>query len=137
MKNSFKCVFSSGLSRIRAKDKKPFTTALYGNGPGYIRGSRPNLRTTLTGRHDYLKVQNKLSHRPLKITCTRNFQVPTRKCLFLSGAIITLSCWEENISGVYKKPFRVFFLTHTIQFKCSTSNHMNTIKCHGEVLFLS
>ncbi|XP_063068570.1 alkaline phosphatase, germ cell type-like [Engraulis encrasicolus] len=42
-----------GLSRIRAKDKKPFTTALYGNGPGYIRGSRPNLRTTVTDDKSY------------------------------------------------------------------------------------
>ncbi|XP_063058118.1 intestinal-type alkaline phosphatase [Engraulis encrasicolus] len=42
-----------GLSRSLADDEKPFTTAVYGNGPGYINGSRPVLNTNVTEDKDY------------------------------------------------------------------------------------
>ncbi|XP_036374766.1 intestinal-type alkaline phosphatase [Megalops cyprinoides] len=46
-----------GLSRSLADDSKAFTTALYGNGPGYqvINGSRPDVNSTITGFNDYIQ----------------------------------------------------------------------------------
>ncbi|XP_062411953.1 intestinal-type alkaline phosphatase [Sardina pilchardus] len=44
-----------GVSRVLAEDNKPFTTALYGNGPGYavVNGSRPNINISLSDADDY------------------------------------------------------------------------------------
>ncbi|XP_053490693.1 intestinal-type alkaline phosphatase [Ictalurus furcatus] len=45
-----------GLSTKIATDKKPFTTTLYGNGPGYIANrTRPDLNYTITSRNDYVQ----------------------------------------------------------------------------------
>uniref|UniRef100_A0A3P8WD92 alkaline phosphatase n=2 Tax=Cynoglossus semilaevis TaxID=244447 RepID=A0A3P8WD92_CYNSE len=45
-----------GISRSIAKDKKRFTTAVYGNGPGYQiseNGSRPDVNGTISSHNDY------------------------------------------------------------------------------------
>ncbi|KAJ8374315.1 hypothetical protein SKAU_G00048950 [Synaphobranchus kaupii] len=44
-----------GLSRVIAKDDKPFTTTLYGNGPGYqlVNGSRPDVSSNISEYSDY------------------------------------------------------------------------------------
>ncbi|XP_060796640.1 intestinal-type alkaline phosphatase [Neoarius graeffei] len=45
-----------GLSSKIGNDNKPFTTTLYGNGPGYIaNGTRPNLNYTITSKTGYLQ----------------------------------------------------------------------------------
>ncbi|KAB5559033.1 hypothetical protein PHYPO_G00024190 [Pangasianodon hypophthalmus] len=45
-----------GLSTKIGTDKKPFTTTLYGNGPGYIaNGTRPDLNYTITSRTNYVQ----------------------------------------------------------------------------------
>ncbi|KAJ8356815.1 hypothetical protein SKAU_G00196090 [Synaphobranchus kaupii] len=46
-----------GLSRVVAEDGKPFTNALYGNGPGYRleNGSRPNVNATIADANDYMQ----------------------------------------------------------------------------------
>uniref|UniRef100_A0A8C9TEV1 alkaline phosphatase n=1 Tax=Scleropages formosus TaxID=113540 RepID=A0A8C9TEV1_SCLFO len=46
-----------GLSSRTAEDLKPFTTALYGNGPGYkvINGSREEVNSTVAGSNDYMQ----------------------------------------------------------------------------------
>lgn len=72
--------FPPGLSRSLADDDKPFTTAVYGNGPGYINGSRPVLNTNVTGRHHSLKTQYKISHRALNILSGAD-----KKICFVSG----------------------------------------------------
>lgn len=49
-------MFLSGLSSKTGTDKKPFTTTLYGNGPGYINnGTRPDLNSTITSKICNLK----------------------------------------------------------------------------------
>lgn len=54
MYNAFMCL--SGLSTKIGTDKKPFTTTLYGNGPGYINnGTRPDLNYTITSKISILK----------------------------------------------------------------------------------
>lgn len=42
---------SIGVSRSLADDNKPFTTALYGNGPGHkiVNGSRAYVNATMSG----------------------------------------------------------------------------------------
>ncbi|XP_072295269.1 alkaline phosphatase-like [Eucyclogobius newberryi] len=45
-----------GLSRSKADDMKPFTTAVYGNGPGYqigYNGTRPDINETISSDKDY------------------------------------------------------------------------------------
>ncbi|XP_015826219.3 alkaline phosphatase [Nothobranchius furzeri] len=44
-----------GVSRGKADDKKHFTTAVYGNGPGYqiINGTRPDVNETISSTKDY------------------------------------------------------------------------------------
>ncbi|XP_076133740.1 intestinal-type alkaline phosphatase [Alosa pseudoharengus] len=44
-----------GLSRALATDKLPFTTALYGNGPGFaiVNGSRPSINNSISNGNDY------------------------------------------------------------------------------------
>ncbi|KAK3533393.1 hypothetical protein QTP70_019337 [Hemibagrus guttatus] len=45
-----------GLSTKIGKDNKHFTTALYGNGPGYITGgTRPDLNYTITSNNNYVQ----------------------------------------------------------------------------------
>ncbi|XP_053368943.1 intestinal-type alkaline phosphatase [Clarias gariepinus] len=45
-----------GLSTKMGSDKKPFTTTLYGNGPGYIyNATRPDLDYSITGSNDYVQ----------------------------------------------------------------------------------
>ncbi|TSK53797.1 Intestinal-type alkaline phosphatase [Bagarius yarrelli] len=45
-----------GLSTKMGTDKKPFTTTLYGNGPGYIAGGvRPDLKNTTTNENGYVQ----------------------------------------------------------------------------------
>ncbi|XP_035277801.1 intestinal-type alkaline phosphatase [Anguilla anguilla] len=46
-----------GLSRVIADDGKPFTNALYGNGPGYRveKGSRPEVNATIADGNDYMQ----------------------------------------------------------------------------------
>ncbi|XP_026201651.1 alkaline phosphatase, intestinal, tandem duplicate 2 [Anabas testudineus] len=44
-----------GVSRSIAEDKKRFTTAVYGNGPGYqiVNGSRPDVNESISSGNDY------------------------------------------------------------------------------------
>ncbi|XP_042272901.1 intestinal-type alkaline phosphatase-like [Thunnus maccoyii] len=44
-----------GVSRSIANDKKHFTTAVYGNGPGYqiVNGNRPDMNETISSNKDY------------------------------------------------------------------------------------
>ncbi|KAM4740048.1 uncharacterized protein FYW61_004305 [Anableps anableps] len=44
-----------GVSRGLAKDKKHFTTAVYGNGPGYqiVNGTRPDMNESISSMNDY------------------------------------------------------------------------------------
>ncbi|XP_047229990.1 intestinal-type alkaline phosphatase [Girardinichthys multiradiatus] len=44
-----------GVSRSLAKDKKHFTTAVYGNGPGYqiVNGTRPDMNESISSMNDY------------------------------------------------------------------------------------
>ncbi|XP_041912700.1 intestinal-type alkaline phosphatase [Alosa sapidissima] len=44
-----------GLSRRLATDNLPFTTALYGNGPGFaiVNGSRPSINNSISNGNDY------------------------------------------------------------------------------------
>ncbi|XP_056132439.1 intestinal-type alkaline phosphatase [Lampris incognitus] len=44
-----------GVSSGLAKDKKHFTTAVYGNGPGYkiVNGTRPDMNTAISSANDY------------------------------------------------------------------------------------
>ncbi|XP_069008994.1 intestinal-type alkaline phosphatase [Embiotoca jacksoni] len=44
-----------GVSRELAEDNKHFTTALYGNGPGYqiVNGTRPDVNETISSQKDY------------------------------------------------------------------------------------
>ncbi|KAJ8393168.1 hypothetical protein AAFF_G00068510 [Aldrovandia affinis] len=46
-----------GLSRVIAEDGKPFTNALYGNGPGYRleNGSRADVNVTIAGGNEYMQ----------------------------------------------------------------------------------
>ncbi|KAM6938367.1 intestinal-type alkaline phosphatase [Lycodopsis pacificus] len=44
-----------GVSRVLAEDKKHYTTALYGNGPGYREGTRPDVNETISSTNDYLQ----------------------------------------------------------------------------------
>ncbi|KAG9330218.1 hypothetical protein JZ751_026088, partial [Albula glossodonta] len=46
-----------GLSREMGQDGKPFTNALYGNGPGYRieNGSRPDVNITVAAGNDYMQ----------------------------------------------------------------------------------
>ncbi|XP_062869429.1 alkaline phosphatase-like [Trichomycterus rosablanca] len=44
-----------GISTKMGSDKIPFTTALYGNGPGYINGSRPDINYTVTSSTGYIQ----------------------------------------------------------------------------------
>ncbi|XP_036409748.1 intestinal-type alkaline phosphatase-like [Megalops cyprinoides] len=46
-----------GLSREMGKDGKPFTNALYGNGPGYrlMNGSRPEINATIASNKEYMQ----------------------------------------------------------------------------------
>nr|XP_020452491.1 alkaline phosphatase-like [Monopterus albus] len=44
-----------GVSRTLADDKKHFTTALYGNGPGYVNGTRPDVNESVSSGNDYLQ----------------------------------------------------------------------------------
>ncbi|XP_028443736.1 intestinal-type alkaline phosphatase [Perca flavescens] len=44
-----------GVSRSLADDKKHFTTAVYGNGPGYRNGTRPDMNETISSDNDYLQ----------------------------------------------------------------------------------
>ncbi|XP_031715433.1 alkaline phosphatase-like [Anarrhichthys ocellatus] len=44
-----------GVSRILADDKKHFTTAVYGNGPGYREGARPDMNETISSTNEYLQ----------------------------------------------------------------------------------
>ncbi|XP_034386954.1 intestinal-type alkaline phosphatase-like [Cyclopterus lumpus] len=42
-----------GVSRSLAEDNKHFTTAVYGNGPGYQTGPRPDMNETISSDDDY------------------------------------------------------------------------------------
>ncbi|XP_037626473.1 intestinal-type alkaline phosphatase-like [Sebastes umbrosus] len=42
-----------GVSRSLAKDDKHFTTAVYGNGPGYRNGTRPDMNETISSDKEY------------------------------------------------------------------------------------
>ncbi|KAM9358375.1 intestinal-type alkaline phosphatase [Symphorus nematophorus] len=44
-----------GVSRSRAEDNKHFTTAVYGNGPGYqiVNGTRPDMNETVSSGNEY------------------------------------------------------------------------------------
>ncbi|XP_070764463.1 intestinal-type alkaline phosphatase [Enoplosus armatus] len=44
-----------GVSRSLAEDNKHFTTAVYGNGPGYqiVNGTRPDMNETVSSNNDY------------------------------------------------------------------------------------
>ncbi|XP_029003532.1 intestinal-type alkaline phosphatase [Betta splendens] len=46
-----------GVSRSLADDKKHFTTAVYGNGPGYqiVNGTRPDVNETISSGNEYLQ----------------------------------------------------------------------------------
>ncbi|XP_069473647.1 alkaline phosphatase-like [Ambystoma mexicanum] len=46
-----------GLSQDKADDKMPYTSLLYGNGPGFaiLNGTRANITTTDTGSNDYMQ----------------------------------------------------------------------------------
>ncbi|XP_076581950.1 intestinal-type alkaline phosphatase [Chaetodon auriga] len=44
-----------GVARTLSEDKKHFTTALYGNGPGYVNGSRPDVNASISSGNDYLQ----------------------------------------------------------------------------------
>ncbi|KAK2835400.1 hypothetical protein Q5P01_015884 [Channa striata] len=46
-----------GVSRSTADDKKRFTTAVYGNGPGYqiVNGTRPDVNASISTGNDYLQ----------------------------------------------------------------------------------
>ncbi|XP_041863336.1 intestinal-type alkaline phosphatase [Melanotaenia boesemani] len=44
-----------GVSRNLADDKKHFTTAVYGNGPGYRSGTRPDMNESVSSSDDYLQ----------------------------------------------------------------------------------
>ncbi|XP_037326161.2 intestinal-type alkaline phosphatase-like [Pungitius pungitius] len=44
-----------GVSRSKANDKKNFTTAVYGNGPGYRNGTRPDMNEDISSGNDYLQ----------------------------------------------------------------------------------
>ncbi|XP_032381638.1 intestinal-type alkaline phosphatase [Etheostoma spectabile] len=44
-----------GVSRSLADDKKHFTTTVYGNGPGYRNGTRPDMNETISSDNDYLQ----------------------------------------------------------------------------------
>ncbi|KAK9519438.1 hypothetical protein VZT92_022167 [Zoarces viviparus] len=42
-----------GVSRVLADDQKHFTTAVYGNGPGYREGTRPDVNETISSTNEY------------------------------------------------------------------------------------
>lgn len=42
-----------GVSRSLAEDNKHFTTAVYGNGPGYLSGVRPDMNESISSSDDY------------------------------------------------------------------------------------
>ncbi|XP_056270809.1 intestinal-type alkaline phosphatase-like [Pseudoliparis swirei] len=42
-----------GVSSSLASDKKHFTTAVYGNGPGYRNGTRPDMNETISSDNEY------------------------------------------------------------------------------------
>ncbi|XP_077964411.1 intestinal-type alkaline phosphatase [Gasterosteus aculeatus] len=44
-----------GVSRSKANDNKHFTTAVYGNGPGYRNGTRPDMNETMSSDNNYLQ----------------------------------------------------------------------------------
>ncbi|XP_072244776.1 intestinal-type alkaline phosphatase [Leuresthes tenuis] len=44
-----------GVSRVLASDKKHFTTAVYGNGPGYRNGTRPDMNESISSSNGYLQ----------------------------------------------------------------------------------
>ncbi|XP_048025874.1 intestinal-type alkaline phosphatase [Megalobrama amblycephala] len=44
-----------GTSYSKAEDGKSFTNALYGNGPGYPTGTRPDMNDTISSSDDYLQ----------------------------------------------------------------------------------
>uniref|UniRef100_A0AAQ5ZAG1 alkaline phosphatase n=1 Tax=Amphiprion ocellaris TaxID=80972 RepID=A0AAQ5ZAG1_AMPOC len=48
---------ATGVARVLAEDKKHFTTALYGNGPGYQieNGTRPDMNESISSGNDYLQ----------------------------------------------------------------------------------
>ncbi|KAK5907153.1 hypothetical protein CesoFtcFv8_005032 [Champsocephalus esox] len=42
-----------GVSRSLAEDRKHYTTAVYGNGPGYRNGTRPDMNESISSADDY------------------------------------------------------------------------------------
>ncbi|XP_068563241.1 intestinal-type alkaline phosphatase-like [Cebidichthys violaceus] len=44
-----------GVSRSIADDNKHYTTAVYGNGPGFQNGTRPDMNETISSDNDYLQ----------------------------------------------------------------------------------
>ncbi|XP_062279946.1 alkaline phosphatase-like [Scomber scombrus] len=42
-----------GVSRELADDNKKFTTAVYGNGPGYVNGTRPDVNDSVSSDNEY------------------------------------------------------------------------------------
>lgn len=45
-----KALWCAGVSSSKAEDGKRFTTALYGNGPGYRNGTRPDVNETVSSK---------------------------------------------------------------------------------------